>query len=90
MTPLDLVITASVAGITHEDINKLVDQVSAVTAATKQIEARITQASHVHERQLDILQRLYRRLYDAHGLLRRMTATGRTAGDLTPEQYMHP
>jgi hypothetical protein len=72
---------------TREDIDKLVQQVSAVTAATKQIEARITQASRVHERQLDILQRLYRRLYDAHDLLRRMTSTGRRAGDLTPEQY---
>jgi hypothetical protein len=30
---------------THEDVDKLVKQVSAVTAATKQIEANITRAS---------------------------------------------
>jgi hypothetical protein len=57
MTRLDLVITACVAGVSaypgsylrkkgentalHEDINKLVDQVSAVTAATETIRAQI-------------------------------------------------
>jgi hypothetical protein len=72
---------------THEDIDKLVKQVSAVTVATKQIEARINRASHVHERQLDILQRLYRHLYDAQDLLKRMTATGRIANEITPQEY---
>ncbi len=91
MAPLDLIITASVAGAaayfgaylkkkgenlaTHEDIDKLVQQVSAITAATKHIEARITRASRVHERQLDILGRLYRHLYDVQAYLQSMTRT---------------
>jgi hypothetical protein len=57
MTVSDLIVTALVAGVaaylgsylkkkgenlaTHEDIDKLVSQVSAVTAATKQIESQI-------------------------------------------------
>ncbi|MGO9272316.1 MAG: hypothetical protein ACLQOO_19160 [Terriglobia bacterium] len=69
---------------THEDIDKLVKQVSAVTAATRQIEAKITRASRVYERQLDILQKLYRPLYIAQELFKRMTSTGRL-GTLTPE-----
>jgi hypothetical protein len=72
---------------THEDVHKLVEQVSAVTVATKQIEARIDRASRVHERQLDILQRLYRHLHDAQGFLMRMTAVGRRANEITPEEY---
>jgi hypothetical protein len=72
---------------TREDIDKLVTQVSAVTAATKQIEARIDRASRVHERQLDILQRLYRHLCDAQGLFIRMTSAGRFANEITPEGY---
>ncbi len=72
---------------THGDIDKLVKQVSAVTAATKQIEARIDRASRVHERQLDILQRLYRHFWDAQDLFIRMTSSGRMANELTPEQY---
>jgi hypothetical protein len=73
---------------TREDIDKLVAQVSAVTAATKQIEARIDRASRVHERQLDILQKLYSRLCDAQGLLIRMTATGRFENEMPPEGYV--
>ncbi len=72
---------------THEDVDKLVEQVSAVTVATKQIEARIDRASRVHERQLDILQRLYRHLHDAQDFLMRMTAVGRMANEITPEEY---
>jgi hypothetical protein len=103
MTPLDLVITASVAGIasylgsylkkkgenlaTHEDINKLVDQVSAVTAATKQIEARITRASRVHERQLDILGKLYSHLYAVQAYFQGMMRTGRRQNEAAPESY---
>jgi hypothetical protein len=71
---------------THEDVDKLVEQVSAVTAATKQIEARITRASRVHERQLDILGKLYRHLYDAQELFRRETSAGMTNG-MAPEEY---
>jgi hypothetical protein len=58
MTLLDLVITALVAGVgayfgsylkkkgenlaTHEDLDKLIDQVSRVTEVTKKIEARVS------------------------------------------------
>ncbi|MGD0291317.1 MAG: hypothetical protein ABSC63_16915 [Candidatus Binataceae bacterium] len=72
---------------THEDIDKLVTQVSAVTVATKQIEAKITRASRVYERQLDILGKLYRLFFEAQVLFQRMTATGRLAGEKTPEEY---
>lgn len=72
---------------THEDVDKLVEQVSAVTVATKQIEARIDRASRVHERQLDILQKLYRRLRVAQDLFQRMTATVRMANEKSPEEF---
>ncbi len=72
---------------THEDINKLVDQVSAVTAATKQIEARITRASRVHERQLDILGKLYSNLYAAQAYFQGMMRTGRAQNEAPPEVY---
>jgi hypothetical protein len=72
---------------THEDIDKLVKQVSAVTTATKQIEAKITRASRVYERQLDILGKLYRLFFEAQVLFQRMTATARLAGEKIPEEY---
>lgn len=72
---------------THEDVNKLVEQVSKVTEATKLIEARINRSSRVYERQLVILQKLYRDLVDVQGLFMRMTAAGRYENELTPEQY---
>ena len=72
---------------THDDIDKLVKQVSAVTAATKQIEAKIARASRVHERQLDILGKLYRHLYDAQGLIQGMTRSIRMENEPTPEKY---
>jgi hypothetical protein len=72
---------------THEDVEKPVQQVSAVTAATKQIEAKITRASRVYERQLDILGKLYRLFFEAQVLFQRMTATGRLAGEKTQEEY---
>jgi hypothetical protein len=39
---------------THEDIDKLVNQVSAVTAATKQIEARISNQTWQRERRAEL------------------------------------
>lgn len=69
MTPLDLVITAIVAGVgayfgsylkkkgenlaTHEDIDKLVVQVSAVTTTTKEIEATISNVTWKRERKYE-------------------------------------
>jgi|SRR6266851_2457929 len=69
---------------THEDVDKLVAQMSAVTAATKQIEAKITRASRVYERQLEILGKLYRCFFEAQFLFQRMTATGRASGRKNP------
>jgi hypothetical protein len=70
MTPLDLVITAVVSGAaaylgsylrkkgenlaTHEDINMLVKQVSAVTTTTKQIEAKISNEVWRRERKSEL------------------------------------
>lgn len=72
---------------THEDIARLVNQVSKVTEATKQIEARIDRSSRVHERQLVVLQKLYRHLADVQALSVRMTAAGRYEKELPPEGY---
>ncbi len=72
---------------THEDIDKLVAQVSAVTAATRHIEERITRASRVHERELDILSKLYRHCADALNLIQGMTRAGRMENEIPPEEY---
>lgn len=72
---------------THEDIDKLVKQVSVVTIATKQIEATISRASRVHERELEILGKLYRHLYIAQGLLQSMTRAGRMENEISSEEY---
>jgi hypothetical protein len=72
---------------THEDIDKLVSQVSAVTAASKQIEARITRASRVHERQVDTLVKLYRHFFDAQGYLQRMASPARFEGERSVDEY---
>jgi hypothetical protein len=72
---------------THEDINNLVVQVSAVTTATKQIEAKIDRASRIHERQLDTLLKLNRHLHEAQGFFKRMTASGRIAGEIPVNEY---
>jgi hypothetical protein len=70
MTPLELVTTALVSGAaaylgsylrkkgenlaTHEDIDKLVEQVSAVTVATKQIESKISNEAWRRERRAEL------------------------------------
>lgn len=72
---------------THEDIDKLVTQVSAVTVATKNIEDRISRASRVYERELEILSRLYRHFSDAQALIQSMTRAGRMANEISPEEY---
>jgi hypothetical protein len=53
----------------------------------ERVKAFLTRGSRVHERQLDILARLYRHFYDAQGYLQRMTAAGRMAGEISPEEY---
>src|SRR6202044_1654901 len=53
----------------------------------ERVKAFLTRASRVHERQLDILAKLYRHFYDAQGYLQRMTAAGRLSGEISPEEY---
>ena len=72
---------------THEDVDRLVAQVSAVTQVTKQIEAKVEKSSKVYERQLDILQGVYSKLYDVLAVLQRMTSGGRMSHELPPSDY---
>ena len=53
----------------------------------ERLKASLTRGSRIHERQLDILQKLYRHLDDAQGLLQRMTSGGRMGNELSPEEY---
>lgn len=53
----------------------------------ERVKAFLIRASRVHERQLDILGKLYRHLGDALGLFQSMTRTGRRPSEMTPEQY---
>jgi hypothetical protein len=53
----------------------------------ERVKAFLTRASRVHERQLDILQKLYSHFYDVQGLFQRMTASLRVAGEISPQEY---
>lgn len=53
----------------------------------ERVKAFLVRASRVHERQLDILGKLFRHLSDAQSLLQNMTRAGRMAGEITPEEY---
>ena len=53
----------------------------------ERLKALLTRGSRVYERQLDILQNLYRHFSDAQGYLQRMTAAGRMANEITPQEY---
>jgi hypothetical protein len=53
----------------------------------ERVKAFLVRASRVHERQLDILAKLFRYLSDAQSLFQNMTRTGRMAGEITPEEY---
>jgi hypothetical protein len=53
----------------------------------ERLKAFLVRASRVHERQLDILGKLFRNFSDAQGLFQSMTRTGRMAGEITPEEY---
>lgn len=65
---------------TQQDIEKL-------TAATKNIEARIARASLVHERQLDTLQRFCDRLWRVQGLCQQQAANFPPANVLISRNY---
>lgn len=61
------------------------------TKADMEIErakADLTRSIHIHERQLDIIQRLYRHLQDAQALFQSTTRAGRFGGEITPQEYM--
>lgn len=53
----------------------------------ERVKASLARASRVHERQLDILQNLYRYLSEVQGLFQRMTSAGRMKDEATPEAY---
>jgi hypothetical protein len=53
----------------------------------ERVKAFLTRGSRVHERQLDILAKLYRHFYDAQGNLRKMTSAGHMVGDKSTEEY---
>ncbi|MHB8483388.1 MAG: hypothetical protein ACYDBV_11750 [Nitrospiria bacterium] len=70
------------------DADKFKIQLKAdVDKEIERLKAFLTRASHVHERQLDILQNLYGHLFDAQGLFKRMTSAGRVEGEITTEEY---
>jgi hypothetical protein len=48
----------------------------------ERVKALLTRGSRIHERQLDILQKLYRHFTEAEGWLQRMTAGGRFVNEL--------
>jgi hypothetical protein len=56
-------------------------------AEIERVKAFLNRASRVHERQLDTLVKLHRHLYEAQGLLQRMTSAGRMEGEITPREY---
>ena len=45
----------------------------------ERLKAFLTRAARVHERQLEILQKLYRHLYETQGLFQRMTSSEKSA-----------
>jgi hypothetical protein len=53
----------------------------------ERLKAFLTRVSRVHERQLDILQKLYCHLSETQGLFQRMTSSGRMSGEISPEEY---
>lgn len=56
-------------------------------AEIERVKAFLVRVSRVHERQLDILSKLFRHLSDAQLLFQNMTRSGRMAGEVTPEEY---
>ena len=53
----------------------------------ERLKAFLIRASRVHERQLDILQKLYAYLSEARWLFQRMTSAGRVTGEISPQEY---
>ncbi len=53
----------------------------------ERVKAFLVRASRVHERQLDILGKLFRQLSDVQSLFQNMTRTGRMTAEITPVEY---
>ncbi len=53
----------------------------------ERMKAFLMRASHVHERQVETLTKLYSHFYEALGYLQRMAATGRFEGEVSVEEY---
>jgi hypothetical protein len=71
----------------HADLGRLIEQVSAVSAATERIEAKSARSLRIHERQLDILAKLYRHMSDVRGFMQAMTKAFRVENEIQPEEY---
>jgi hypothetical protein len=56
-------------------------------AEIERVKASLARASRVHERQLDLLQNLYRHFFEAQGLFQRMTSAGRFRDEISPKAY---
>src|SRR5581483_10002566 len=64
------------------DVEKFKIQLKAdADTEIERVKAFLVRASRVHERQLDILGKLFRHLSDAQALFQNMTRTGRMAGE---------
>ena len=55
-------------------------------AEIERLKAVLLRASRVHERELEILGKLYRHLHDAQGLFQGMTRSGRFEGEISPAE----
>ena len=81
-------IKALVANRLAIDVEKFkVEMKATADAEIERVKAFLNRASRVHERELEILGKLYRHLHDAQGLFQSMTRAGRFAGEIPAEQY---
>lgn len=53
----------------------------------ERMKAFLARASHVHERQVDTLTRLYRHFFEAQGYLQRMASTAQFEGEVSIDEY---
>jgi hypothetical protein len=53
----------------------------------ERVKAFLVRASHVHERQVDTLTKLYRHLWEAQVYLQRMASTSRMEGEVSEDEY---
>lgn len=53
----------------------------------ERVKALLTRGYRIHERQLAILEKLYRHFVAAQNLIQRMTSAGRMQGEISPQEY---